>query len=175
MLKTSYFYYWTDQIYNTLTHFLHLRIFLQSVMGTLSRTCNIPSPSQRPRVPPRDARNLEKLNVGKSLIVMSTLLSKAMSILDIFLLLEVLYTSSIKTVLAWVWMHGRGQPGIQTKCGWIVNYGWNIIIETWILIPSHNFLILLIEFRIICHQMGCDLCEVVSCPDWNKATEIILL
>ena len=67
-------------------------------MGTLSRTCKIPSPSQRPRVPPRDAKNLEKLKVGKSLIVVSTLLSKAMSILDIFLLLEVLYISSIKTV-----------------------------------------------------------------------------
>ena len=57
-----------------LTSFLKQRISPQILIRMLSRICNIPSPSQRPRVPPRDARNDDKLKMGKSLMVVSTLL-----------------------------------------------------------------------------------------------------
>ena len=78
-------------------------------MRMLSRICNIPSPSQRPKVPPRDARNDDKLKDGKSLMVISTLSQKAMSTLDTFLL-KAVWNSFMNTVLIRVSVQGTGHP-----------------------------------------------------------------
>ena len=63
-------------------------------------------------------------------------------------------------------MQGRGQSFKKTNR---VYKGWNVrILLTWIFSPNENLFILVEELRIVCHEMGCDLREVVSCPDWNE-------